>query len=390
MTQLAVSPDTPTTARTTAHADSKSDFTIRDAVPADNPSLVALASSCAMRGDVALRIDRGPDFFVLNRLEGDRWKVGVAERGGEIVGCVAVTERLVFVNGREMRAGYAGDLKVHPGHRDKNIADALSQYAEAGLTQIPPTAPAMITVLAGNRSMERRLSGPRGIPQFRRLATIRTFSVPILWRRREANTEKLSVAPAAWSDLDEMAALWREVAPRRQLAPALSASSMADWIHNAPGLDISSYRLARSTDGRLLGFFAVWDQRAFKQLNVVGYSRRMKVARSVFNLLAPAVGSERLPSPGSPLNCVSIAHICVPAEAPEVLRALVVSAHNKLRGSGFSFINLGLDTRDPLRAGVDGLFAQPTDVNAYVMTTRRGVVPELLDERPMHCEIALV
>ncbi|MEP6549599.1 MAG: GNAT family N-acetyltransferase [Gemmatimonadales bacterium] len=366
------------------------DFTIRGAVPADNPGLIALASSCAMKGDVVLRIDRGPDFFALNRLEGDRWRVGVAERGGEIAGCVAVSERSVFVNGREMRAGYAGDLKVHPAHRNTSIADALSQYAEAGLTRIPATAPAMITVLAGNRSMERRLSGPRGIPAFRRLATIRTFSVPILWRRRDAETSSIRVTTATWSDLDELAALWSEVAPRRQLAPTLSASSMVDGIRNAPGLDISSYRLARAADGRLLGFFAVWDQRAFKQLNVVGYSRRMKVARSVFNVLAPAVGSARLPSPGSPLNCVSIAHICVPAETPEILRALAISAHNELRGRGFSFLNIGLDTRDPLCAGVRGLFAQPTDVNAYVMTIRGGIVPEPLDVRPMHYEIALV
>ena len=229
--------------------DATRDFTIRDAVPADNPGLIALASSCAMRGDVELRIDRGPDFFALNRLEGECWKVGVADRGGEIVGCVAVSERSVFVNGREMRAGYAGDLKVHPEHRKTSIADALSQYAEAGLNRIPPTAPAMITVLAGNRSMERRLSGPRGIPAFRRLATIRTFSVPILWRRSEADSGSISIAPAAWSDLDEMATLWSDVASRRQLAPTLSASSMAGWIRNAPGLDISSYRLARGTDG---------------------------------------------------------------------------------------------------------------------------------------------
>jgi hypothetical protein len=46
--------------------------------------------------------------------------------------------------------------------------------------------------------------------------------------------------------------------------------------------------------------------------------------------------------------------------------------------------------RDPLSAALDGLLAQPTDVNAYVMTTRRGVFPELLDTRPLHYEIGLV
>ena len=46
-----------------------------------------------------------------------------------------------------------------------------------------------------------------------------------------------------------------------------------------------------------------------------------------------------------------------------------------------SFMNLGLDRRDPLSAAMAGLLAQPTDVNAYIVTTRGGVIPEHLDER---------
>jgi hypothetical protein len=198
------------------------------------------------------------------------------------------------------------------------------------------------------------------------------------------------IAAARWTDVDEMDALWGKVAPLRQLAPVFSGSAMADWILAAPGLGISSYRVARSSGGELLGFLAVWDQRVFKQLNVVAYSLRMKAARWAFNFFAPIVGGERMPPAGSPLNCVSVAHICVPADKPRVLRALVISAYNELRRSGFSFMNLGLDRRDPLSAAMTGLFAQPTDVNAYIVTTRSGIIPDYLDERPLHNEIALV
>jgi hypothetical protein len=195
---------------------------------------------------------------------------------------------------------------------------------------------------------------------------------------------------ACWSDIDEMAALWSKVGPLRQLAPVLSATSLADWIRTSPGLDIASYRLARSTRGDLLGFFAVWDQRAFKQLTVVGYSRRMMAARAAFNLFCPFVRAERLPEPGSPLQCVSIANICVPFDRADVLRALVISAYGDLRGSRCSFMNIGLDTRDPLCQAMAGLLAQPTDVNVYMMTIRSGAVHESLDGRPIHYEIALV
>src|SRR5215210_6814171 len=364
------------------------DFVIRDAQVSDNQGLIALAAACPMVGDISLRIDRGPSFFALNRLEGERWRVGVAERDGVIVGCVGVSERRSFVNGRETRTGYAGDLKVHPAHRNTTIADELSLYSERAFTSLPPTAPVLITVLAGNRAMERRLPGPRGVPAFTRIGTIRTHSVPILWQRQVGGS--IAIAPATWNDVAEMAALWKRVAPLRQLAPVFPVDVMA-WLRRpVPGLEISSYRVARAATGELLGFFAVWDQRSFKQLNVVGYSSRMRMARAAFNAVASAVGGERLPEAGHPLNCVTIAHICVPGDRPEVLHALVASAHNDLRRSGISFMNVGLDTRDPLSEAVVGFFAQPTDVNAYVTRARCGVPSESLSEAPLHYEIALV
>ena len=369
-------------------AETHDDFVLRDATAADNEQLIGLAAACPMVGDVGLRIDRGPDFFALSRLEGARWKVGVVERDGVIVGCVAISERLSYVNGRESRTGYASDLKVHPAHRDTRIADELSKYAERESADLPPAAPVLITVLAGNRSMERRLSGPRGVPALRRVGTIRTHSLPILWQRSVAGS--IDISRAGWRDLEEMASLWRQVAPGRQLAPVFNVDSMAEWIDSTPGLDISSYRLARSHGGEILGFFAVWDQRSFKQLNVVGYSPRMQAARSIFNVIAPIVGGARMPGKGHALNCASIAHICVPSARPEVLRALLASTHNELRHTGISFINIGLDIRDPLAAATEGFFAQPTDVNACVTTSRHGIPCELLDEAPIHYEIALV
>ena len=366
------------------------DFTLRDATANDNAALIELAASCPMNGEMSLRMDRGPDFLALNRLEGDRWNLAVAERASRLVGCIAMSERDVFVNGRPTRTGYVGDFKVHPSHRDTRIADALSLRAEEWFGSLPLTAPIFVTVLAGNRAMERRLSGPRGVASFQKVGTIRTHSVPILWRRKESQRGSVCVATARWNDLDDMVALWNTVAPLRQLAPVLSASSLADRIRNAPGLDIASYRLARSAAGELLGFVAVWDQRSFKQLTVVGYSPRMNAARLAFNSLCTFFGVERLPAPGWPLECVTVANICVPSDRSDVLRAILTSAYSELRSTRCSFMNVGLDVRDPLSGAISGFLAQPTDVNAYMMRIRSGVVPEPLDSRPIHYEIALV
>ena len=377
-------------ARTMLDGDSLPAAFVRDATPSDNEALIELAAASPMRGDLTLRMDRGPDFFALHRGEEEPPKVGVVDRAGRPVGCVAVIERRVYLNGVEAITGYAGDLKVHPLHRDTAIADALSRYAADECRSLPPSAPTLMTVLAGNRAMEKRLSGPRGLPCFRKLATIRTHSVGILWRRRIGATNQVEVRRADWRDIDDMTALWRGVAPARQFAPVIDALRFAALIDSSPGLDVSSYLLARGRDGRLLGFAAVWDQSSMKQMYVESYSRRLRLIRSCFNTFAPLLGSEPMPRTGEPLRHRTVFHICVPPGTPDVLRAILVTAHNDLRHSRCSFLNIGLDTRDPLSAATEGLLAQPTDVNAYVTSLSGPVDVETLRLRPLHYEIALV
>ena len=363
---------------------------VRDAVPADNEQLVALTAACPMRGDLTLRMDRGPDFFALHRLEGERSHLGVVERAGKVVGCISVSEREVYLNGRKSTTGYVGDLKVHPRHRDTAIADALCHYAAAQCRRLPVGSPTLVTVLEGNKAMEKRLSGPRGLPSFQKLTTIRAYSVPILWKRRLTDLAGMTVERAQWRDLDAMAALWQATASQRQFAGILDSAAMGRVIEQAPGLLISSYLIARSGRGQILGFLALWDQSAIKQMYVESYSPRLIVVKKCFNGVAPMIGSERLPESGEPLRHQTVFQVCVPPDRPEVLRSLLVTAHNELRSSRCSFFNVGLDIRDPLGSATEGLLGQPTDVNAYVTYTSNPGRASTLQGLPLHYEIALV
>lgn len=366
-------------------------ITVRDAVPADNKALIRLAAACPMEGDVGLCVDRGPEFFALNRLEGEEWRLGVAEDAeGRVVGCVAASRRIAYLQGEPTPTMYVGDLKVDPAHRGGPAADALTEWArEVCRTLGGEDVPTMLTILAGNHPMERRVGGTRGLPNLARFATIRSFSIPLLWSRRLPGTE-LRVTPAGAGDIEEMAVLWSHIAPGRQFAPVWDAESLAEWIAAAPGLDLSSYLLARRADGRLAGFLARWDQSTFKQLRVTQYSPRLAVVRAGFNRLAPWLGATQLPPPGSPLRYLTAVHLCVPPAEPGVLRSLLLYAYTKLRGRGLSFLTVGLDLRDPLCSALNGLLAQPTDVHAYVTTPAGSYRGPVLDTRPLHYEIALV
>lgn len=363
---------------------------VREATGEDNDALVALAASCPMRGDITMCVDRAPDFFALVRLEGERWRVGVAEDAGTVIGCVAASERLTYVNGSATRTAYVGDLKVHPAHRGGVAADALEEYSrEACRGYGGDDMLVLATVLDGNRAMERRAGGPRGLPTLTRFATLDVHAIPLLWRRAE-RVAGLRVEPARDEDLDEMGALWHRIAPTRQLAPVLGAARLRAWIDDAPGLAIDDYLVARRPDGRIAGFLALWDQYFIKQLRVLGYSTRLAVARRALNAIAPLAGTPRLPAAGHALPSLAALHCCVAGDAPEVLHALLLHAYAARRGSGYLFLTLALDRRDPLRVALRGLLAQPTAVGAYATTPAGRYSGLPLDGRPLHFESSLV
>ena len=362
---------------------------VRDATPADDASLVALAATCTMDGDVGLRIDRAPSFLALNQLEGDAWRVGVAtDAHDDVIGCVAVARRDAWVNGVPTTISYVGDLKVRPDARGSGAADALSCWArEAAAKLSGEDAPLLLTVLAGNARMERRARGPRGSPVLTRFATLAALAVPLLWHRRE-RVAGLAVRAATTADLEPMAETWRAIGSGRQLAAVADAESLAGWIARAPCLDVDDYLLAHDARGRLRGFLGVWNQERLKQLRVVSYSPRLALVRRAINLAAPLAGAPGLPAAGDVLPTLATVHVC--ADEPAVLRALLLEAYRRHRGGSHALLTVGLDVRDPLMSATRGLLAQPTLVHAYTASDRGVEHARTFAERPLHHETALV
>jgi len=364
---------------------------VRLASEGDNAALIELAAACPMEADLSLRIDRAPDFFALNRLEGDRWTVAVVDGPhGHPVACVGTAERRAWVHGRPTPTVYAGDLKVHPDFRDRRIADALERFvADTARATAGDRTPVLLTVLAGNAAMERRAAGPRGLPRLHRFATLHSFAIPLLWRRA-VDVAGIRVRPAAPHDLEEMANVWSSIATTRQFASILDADGLARWIDSATGLEIDDYLLARDQRGRLLGFMGMWDQRSLKTLRVLRYSPSLAVLRGLMRVAAPFVGAAAPPEIGAPLHYASALHLCVPVDRAEVLRALVLAAYDRLRGSDRVFMNVALDAGETITAALAGLLAAPTAIHAYATMPRGTWDGPALDDRPLHFETALV
>jgi hypothetical protein len=300
------------------------------------------------------------------------------------------SERLSYVRGMPTQTTYAGDLKVHPSYRGTPAADGLVAYVRDNCREFGgDDVPSLLTVLAGNKSMERRAAGLRGLPALFPVASLDVLAVPLLWKRKRDVTG-LSVSEAKHEDIEEMAELWSRVGPTRQFAPVLTADSFSEWLAKAPGLAIDDYLVARTIDGRIAGFMAFWDQCAFKQLRVLGYSRRLAAARIVVNAMAPIAGASKLPEPGAELRSLTAVHVCAPVQDPFVLRALLLAGYSRHRATGRTFFTMAIDRKDPARRAFAGLFAQPTPVNAFVTTPAGRWTGGALSERPLYFESALV
>lgn len=361
---------------------------VRTAVPQDNPALVALAAACPMEGATRLCVERDPDFFALTRIEGETCTVAVAEHPGRgVIGCVSAAERVVWLDGVPSRTAYLGDLKVHPSDRRQGIADALSRWCVEACGAIGPHLPVLVSVLEGNRPMERRASGRPGVPALRRIGTLDAWAVPALWYRRLPVGIGLTAGRARAGDLDAMAAAWTKAGRRRQFAPVLDRDALADWIARAPGLEVTDYLVAWR-GAQLAGFLGLWNQAVFKRTRILGYAPGAALFRLGFNAAAPLLGAPPVPPAGSLLPHRVAVQLCVPDGDAAVLRSLLVAAHNAARDGGEAFFTVGIDRADPLAAAVRGMMAQPTPVGIYV-TTARG--PSERPERPwpLHYEIAL-
>lgn len=371
--------------------DSGRAATVREARPEDNGDLVRLAAACPMRGDTVLCVDRSPDFFTLNRLQGDEWKVGVAvEPDDTIVGCAAIAARHAWLNGLPVAMSYVCDLKVHPEYRRRGVADALSGWLRTAAGELAgPDAPALLTILEGNTPMEKRADGRRGLPRLRRIATIEAWSIPLVLPRRR-RVRGIDVRAAGVNDLDDMAALWNRVAPGRQLADAFGSGGLAARIQSSPWPGPEAYLLARNADGRLAGFVGLWDQHEFKQIRVLRYEPRAAALRRTVNVLAPLVGAARLPPPGESLRYLTAVHVCVPPDRPDALRALLLVALSAQRSRGYGFITIGLDANDPLNGALRGLWAQRSRIGAYLTSATGAYEGPQPDGRPVHFELALV
>jgi hypothetical protein len=181
---------------------------------------------------------------------------------------------------------------------------------------------------------------------FQPVAEFQTLAIS-LGRVRAASQGQYQISFANSGMEGELAKFLRHYGPRRQFFPVLTERSIRDLT--SLGLRVEDFCVARRK-GQIVGGAALWDQTAYKQTVVQGYSGWLKAAVPFYNIGAPWIGCPALPRPGSKLRGVYGAFVCVAEDGTDAFAGILRELYNRAISRGFHYLLVGLDARDPLLA----------------------------------------
>jgi hypothetical protein len=363
-------------------------FLIAAATEEDDAEIRRMLRETAFPGHVSLSFEREPDSLAV-QVEGDVHDVIVArERASGRVGAVASrSSRLRFVNGIPTRVGYLGQLRIASGiSRLRELLGEGFRFCRS-LHERDAAVIYLASVISDNVSARRLLE--RGLPdspRFTPVGDLATMAIPARGGYSRRSSQLEIVSPYSF-DPHELAAVLARNNRRYQFAPCWTA----DELLSRPGLGPADFLVAVRR-GSIVGCAALWDQRAFKQVIVRGYSRPLARWRPLINTIGPLFGIPALPAKGSELAFAYLSHVAADDDDPDVVISLVAAGRRAARSRGLDYITLGVSTASPVYVSVCRTFPHRSYSSVLYAACWPGGEPVIkaLDGRPSHPEMAIL
>ena len=359
----------------------------------DDAELRRLLRDNPVPGSFSLALVREPGFFQGAATEGDVFHTVVAfdEGADRLLGLGSRAVRDAWLDGHPVRLGYFGQLRIDREARGRGGIltggfDALRELHREGESPFLVT-----TIIEGNEAARRALAGGRpGMPTYAPGEVLCTLALPLWRRQRDRGCTGVEVHRASLDQIGDIAGCLQRNYRRYQFAPVWKTEDLTD-PQRCRGLAPADFVIAQRS-GRVVGCMATWDQSAFKQTVVHGYSGALKVFRPLVNLAAPFVGLPRLPGVGKPLPHAYFSHLAVDDDDPAVLMALMARSFNGALGRGWSYVTLAFAERNPLLTEVKRGFRHlEYRSRIYLVHWDDGAdAVSRIDDRIPHLELAVL
>ncbi len=311
----------------------------RLASEADNPQLIALTAASGMAGDIALRIDRYPDFFRLLDMRGES-RVFVAEDNGIIIGSICTSRQAVYVDGVIYPVQYIGDFKVLKTYRNKGVGRELSNLLAAYFLENGVDL-AMLNVAKGNTKPLSFFKNRPGIPDFDPIGRFTIHQFPGLKKRVTHPIYSIKQEPVSPALID----FYNQHYSRYQLGTVISDTTLRDTEH---------YVIRQH--GQMTAAMCLTDTMHAKQNVITQVPWYLAMLLTTLNRLQKVLGCSPMPVKGQPVRMKYIKFLAIENQDPALVQLLVRHAQNRVFDSGYSFAAMGLHEKDPLQQGIAGMF----------------------------------
>lgn len=316
----------------------------------DDADLRRLLRENPIPGSISLSFEREPCYFDASLVEGPFHQTIVArERDSGVV--IAVGNRSVrplYVNGQVQDTGYMSQLRVNPAYGRglylaRGLAGGFRKYHDLHEDGRAPFY--LMSVIEDNLPARRLLtSGLPGYPRACEYTRMLTYVVyPLRGKRDFPLPSSMRIVRGEERYADAIVDFINRHNARKQFAPYWTRDSLF-----RSNLTPANFFLALDKE-HILGCLACWDQSAFKQTVVRGYSGSLARWRKVINLFSHFGVWPYLPEPNSPLRHSYACHLAIVDDNPIIFEGLLRKAYNYNVAQNYSYFMIGLAESNPLR-----------------------------------------
>ena len=260
---------------------------------------------------------------------------------GALVCMGRCTTRECWVDGVARRVSYLAELRLDAAARGR-FGILRDGYGFFRALQCDAPASLYFTSIAADNDRARRLleTGARGLPRYEFLAELDTLLVAVPRRPRAA---KFRVETGTPERVPDLLRVLNAHGRRHQLATVWTAENLCALARH--GLPLERFLLALEGD-EIVACGALWDQRAFRQTVIHGYSRPLAVAQPFVNFASRILGTPRLPRVGSVLAHAFLSPLALADGCDGLLPDFIAAFFLLAEKYGVEFLTLALPSAD--------------------------------------------
>lgn len=358
------------------------------ATEGQDPDLRQMVRDNPVYGRISVSFEREPNFFYGASIGNKFRQVLICNDSGDdkTIGIGARSVFDAYINGFPVSCGYLSNLRINTQFRSQTILARGYQFLY-DLHRDSRTKLYLTSIISDNHYVKQILTSKRmGLPFYRDYGLYNSYLIPLRGVRYRLN--KTHVRRAQYSDIPAIVQCLQSNAKQKQFYPVYLQDDFQGNNGFLKGFNFTDFFLS-SRNNRLVGVMGMWDQRAFKQIVVRGYSPVLEKTRPLYNRIAAFFGSVKLPEIGNNLAVTYAFAIAVENNDVNIFVQLLAAVCNEANRRQSDYLAVGLHSRDPLCLGVKRTRHFLYKSNLYVVHWKDGIVDfNALDDRVPYLEIA--